>query len=152
MQTLVIFIFISILIYIYLIFYHKIDVNNILDVMHTAFVRQFIFELIPFIILFGAREMHFVNVSSAPEFFNSVVGRSMIGMIAFTFVSYILVSATPQKPNPISINTADLDDNHDDLDDHDSTNEKFSSKINKKYTRIKPNANDQQLIKYSLIH
>jgi hypothetical protein len=152
MQTLIIFLFISIIIYLYLIFYHKIDVNNILDVMHTAFIRQFIFELIPFIILFGAREMHFVNVASAPEFFNSVIGRSMIGMIAFTFVSYVLVSATPQKPNPININTAD----HDDLDDHDitdkeSTNEKFSSKINKKYTRIKPNANDQQLIKYSLI-
>lgn len=147
MQTLVIFLFISIVIYIYLIFYHKIDVNNILDVMHTAFIRQFIFELIPFIILFGAREMHFVNIASAPEFFNSVIGRSMIGMIAFTFVSYVLISATPQKSSPISINTDDLAD----LENHDITDEKFSSKINKKYTKIKPNANDNQLIKYALI-
>jgi hypothetical protein len=150
MQTLVVFLIIVLLIYSYLIFYHKIDINNILDVMHTAFIRQFIFELIPFIILFGAREMHFINVSTAPEFFNSVIGRSMLGMIAFTFVSYVVVSATPQKPNPISIKTDDHDHYDDDDDDHD-TNEKFSSKINKKYNRIKPTANDNQLIKYALI-
>jgi hypothetical protein len=149
MQTLVIFLLISILIYLYLIYYHKIDINNILDVMHTAFVRQFIFELIPFIILFGAREMHFINVASAPEFFSSVIGRSMIGMVAFTFVSYILISATPQKPSPISINTYD-EDNEDNI--NEDTNEKFSSKIIKKYNRIKPIAHDEQLIKYSLIY
>jgi hypothetical protein len=146
MQTLVIFLLISILIYLYLIYYHKIDINNILDVMHTAFVRQFIFELIPFIILFGAREMHFINVASAPEFFSSVIGRSMIGMIAFTFVSYVLISATPQKPSPISINT----DNEDNI--NEDTNENFSSKTIKKYNRIKPIAHDEQLIKYSLIY
>jgi hypothetical protein len=146
MQSLVVFLILVILIYTYLIFYHNIDINNILDVMHSAFIRQFIFELIPFIILFGAREMHFVNISTAPEFFNSVIGRSMLGMIAFTFVSYIVVSATPNKPNPISIKT----DDRDDYDDHD-TNEKFSSKIIKKYNRIKPTANDSQLIKYALI-
>jgi hypothetical protein len=149
MQPLIIFLFISILIYLYLIYYHKIDINNILDVMHTAFVRQFIFELIPFIILFGAREMHFINVASAPEFFSSVIGRSMIGMVAFTFVSYILISATPQKPSPISINT-DNEDNEDNI--NEDTNEKFSSKIIKKYNRIKPTAHDEQLIKYSLIY
>ena len=151
MQTLIIFLFISIVIYIYLIFYHNIDVNNILDVMHTAFIRQFIFELIPFIVLFGAREMHFINVASAPEFFNSVIGRSMIGMIAFTFVSYVLVSATPNKPSPISINTDDHDNHCKNILDDNDINEKFSSKINKKYNKIKPNANDNQLIKYSLI-
>ena len=150
MQTLFIFLFISIVIYIYLIFYHKIDINNILDVMHTAFIRQFIFELIPFIVLFGAREMHFVNIASAPEFFNSVIGRSMIGMIAFTFVSYVLISATPQKPSPISINTDDHEELKDILDDTD-IKEKFLSKINKKYNKIKPTANDNQLIKYALI-
>jgi hypothetical protein len=149
MQPLIIFLFISILIYLYLIYYHKIDINNILDVMHTAFVRQFIFELIPFIILFGAREMHFINVASAPEFFSSVIGRSMIGMVAFTFVYYILISATPQKPSPISINTDD-EDNEDNI--NEDPNEKFSSKIIKKYNRIKPTAHDEQLIKYSLIY
>ena len=152
MQTLVIFLFISILIYLYLIFYHKIEINNILDVMHTAFVRQFIFELIPFIILFGAREMHFINIASAPEFFSSVIGRSMIGMVAFTFVSYVLISATPQKPNPISINTDDNNTDDNDITDKEGTNENFSSKINKKYNRIKPIAHDEQLIKYSLIY
>jgi hypothetical protein len=63
--------------------------------MHAAFTRQFIFELIPFIILFSVREMKFVDISSASEFFNSIVGRSIIGMIAFTFVTFSLITPNP---------------------------------------------------------
>ena len=65
--------------------------------MHSAFTRQFIFELIPFIILFTTRELKFIDIESASNFFNSVIGRSMIGMIAFTFATYTLSSVTPNK-------------------------------------------------------
>jgi branched-subunit amino acid transport protein AzlD len=70
---------------------------NILDVMHSSFTRQFIFELIPFIILFSTREMKFIDIDSASNFFNSVIGRSMIGMIAFTFVTYSLSTVNPNR-------------------------------------------------------
>jgi hypothetical protein len=65
--------------------------------MHSAFTRQFIFELIPFIILFTTRELKFIDLQSASNFFNSVIGRSMIGMIAFTFATYTLSTVNPMK-------------------------------------------------------
>jgi hypothetical protein len=65
--------------------------------MHSAFTRQFIFEIIPFIILFTTRELKFIDVDSASSFFNSVIGRSMIGMVAFTFATYTLSSVNPHK-------------------------------------------------------
>jgi hypothetical protein len=74
--------------------------------MHASFTRQFIFELIPFIILFSVREIKFIDISSASEFFNSVVGRSIIGMIAFTFVSFSLITTTP---NPINTTIKQID-------------------------------------------
>jgi len=64
--------------------------------MHSAFTRQFIFEIIPFIILFSVREMKFVDISTASDFFNSVIGRTMIGMVAFTFVTFSLNSVNPR--------------------------------------------------------
>jgi hypothetical protein len=166
MQTLATFLLIILAIYLYLIYYHNINTNNILDVMHTAFIRQLVFELIPFIILFGTREMYLVNVASAPLFFNSVIGRSMIGMIAFTFVSYVITAATPQKPSAITVNTEnpeindddkdDDKDNHDELDKEESqylsnndTIEKFGNM--RRYKRKKPTANDTQLLRYALI-
>jgi hypothetical protein len=97
MNTIVSFLIIFSLIYSYLIFYHKIDFVNFLDVMHSAFTRQFIFELIPFIILFSTRELKFIDIDSAANFFNSVIGRSMIGMIAFTFATYTLSTVNPMK-------------------------------------------------------
>ena len=97
MHTLLSFLIIFSLIFSYLILYHKVDVTNFLDVMHSAFTRQFIFELIPFIILFTTRELKFIDLESASKFFNSVIGRSMIGMIAFTFATYSLSSVNPIK-------------------------------------------------------
>jgi hypothetical protein len=97
MHTLISFLIIFSLIFSYLILYHKIDINNFLDVMHSAFTRQFIFELIPFIILFTTRELKFIDLESASNFFNSVIGRSMIGMIAFTFATYSLATVNPMK-------------------------------------------------------
>ena len=97
MHSLTSFIIIFILIFSYLVLYHKVDTMNVLDVMHSAFTRQFIFELIPFIILFSVREMKFVDISTASDFFNSVIGRSMIGMIAFTFATYSLSTVNPMK-------------------------------------------------------
>jgi len=64
--------------------------------MHSAFTRQFIFEIIPFIILFSVREMKFVDITTASDFFNSVIGRTMIGMVAFTFVTFSLNSVNPR--------------------------------------------------------
>jgi hypothetical protein len=97
MHSLVSFLIIVVLILGYLIFYHKIDTINVFDVMHSAFTRQFIFELIPFIILFTTRELKFIDIDSASNFFNSVIGRSMIGMIAFTFATYTLSAVNPAK-------------------------------------------------------
>ena len=97
MHTLISFLIIFGLIFSYLVLYHKIDTMNVLDVMHSAFTRQFIFELIPFIILFSVREMKFVDISTASDFFNSVIGRSMIGMIAFTFATYSLSTVNAAK-------------------------------------------------------
>jgi hypothetical protein len=97
MHTLVSFLIIFSLIFSYLVLYHKVDLINVLDVMHSAFTRQFIFELIPFIILFTTRELKFIDIESAPNFFNSVIGRSMIGMIAFTFATYTLSTVNPNK-------------------------------------------------------
>lgn len=159
MQTLATFLIIILAIYIYLIYYHKIDTSNILDVMHTAFIRQLVFELIPFIILFGTREMHFINVSNATQFFNSVIGRSMIGMIAFTFVSYVIVTATPHKPSAISIHTEQIEideENHDEQDKEESQYISNNNQIEKfgnarRYKRKKPTANDTQLLQYALI-
>jgi len=100
MHTLISFLIIFVLILSYLILYHEIESMHILEVMHAAFTRQFIFEIIPFIILFSVREMKFVDISSASEFFNSIVGRSIIGMIAFTFVTFSL--AQPNINNSTS--------------------------------------------------
>lgn len=97
MHTLLSFLVIFCLIFSYLILYHKVDITNFLDVMHSAFTRQFIFELIPFIILFTTRELKFIDLQSSSNFFNSVIGRSMIGMIAFTFATYSLSSVNPIK-------------------------------------------------------
>ena len=97
MHTLSSFLIIFSLIFSYLVLYHKIDLTNVLDVMHSAFTRQFIFELIPFIILFTTREIKFIDIESAPNFFNSVIGRSMIGMVAFTFATYTLSVVNPNK-------------------------------------------------------
>lgn len=97
MYTLISFLIIFSLIFSYLIIYHKIDISNFLDVMHSAFTRQFIFELIPFIILFTTRELKFIDLKSSSNFFNSVIGRSMIGMIAFTFATYSLSTVNPLK-------------------------------------------------------
>jgi len=163
MQTLATFLFIILIIYIYLIYYHKIETNNILDVMHTAFIRQLVFELIPFIILFGTREMHLINITNATQFFNSVIGRSMIGMVAFTFVSYVITAATPQKPSAVSIHTEhseiNQDDENDEHDEHDKEESQYISnniEIEKfgnarRYKRKKPQPNDTQLLRYALI-
>ena len=97
MHTLISFFIIFSLIFSYLVLYHKVDLTNVLDVMHSAFTRQFIFELIPFIILFSTRELKFIDIESASNFFNSVIGRSMIGMIAFTFATYTLSTVNPNK-------------------------------------------------------
>jgi hypothetical protein len=163
MQTLATFLFIILIIYLYLIYYHKIETNNILDVMHTAFIRQLVFELIPFIILFGTREMHLINITNAAHFFNSVIGRSMIGMIAFTFVSYVITAATPQKPSAVSIHTEqhpeiNQDDENDEHDEQDKEESQYISnnQIEKfgnarRYKRKKPQPNDTQLLRYALI-
>jgi hypothetical protein len=97
MKTLFIFISVIIFICVYIIFYHKIDTNNFLDVIHTGFIRQFIFELIPFIILFGVRDLKFIDISNTGNFFGSLVGRSILGMIGFTFVSYAVTTVSPKK-------------------------------------------------------
>ena len=160
MQTLATFLLIIFVIYIYLIYYHKIDTTNILDVMHTSFIRQLVFELIPFIVLFGTREMHFINVTNAPQFFNSVIGRSMIGMIAFTFVSYVITAASPQKPSAVSVHTEQHieihEDEHDEQDKEESQYISNNNQIEKFgnariYKRKKPTANDTQLLQYALI-
>lgn len=96
MNTLISFLIISGTILLYLIFYHKIDIIHIFEIMHSAFSRQFIFEIIPFIILFSVREMKFIDISSASDFFNSVIGRSIIGAFAFTFVTFSLNSVNPK--------------------------------------------------------
>ena len=127
--------------------------------MHTSFIRQFVFELIPFIILFGTRDMHFINITNAPQFFNSVIGRSMIGMIGFTFVSYVITTAIPHKPSAVSVHTEqhiEIDE-----DEHDEQNKEESQYISnnqiekfgnaKNYKRKKPTANDTQLLRYALI-
>ena len=104
MHTLISFLIIFVIIFSYLILYHKIETSNLLEVMHAAFTRQFIFEMIPFIILFSVREIKFIDISTASEFFNSIIGRSIIGMIAFTFVTFSLVTTNPNTnpiPNPL---------------------------------------------------
>ena len=121
MHTLISFLIIFTLILSYLIFYHEIESMHILEVMHAAFTRQFIFELIPFIILFSLREMKFVDISSASEFFNSIIGRSVIGMIAFTFVTFSL--SAPNPPNMIKPNQTVDSDNSSKLNS-------FTSEIN----------------------
>jgi hypothetical protein len=96
MHTLISFLIVSGIILTFLVFYHKIDVEHIIEIMHSAFSRQFIFEIIPFIILFSVREMKFVDISSASDFFNSVIGRTLIGTFAFTFVTFSLNSINPR--------------------------------------------------------
>jgi hypothetical protein len=100
MKTLLIFTSVIVFICVYIIYYHKIDTYNFLDVIHTGFVRQFVFELIPFIILFGVRDMKFIDISNTGNFFGSLVGRSILGMIGFTFVSYAITTVSPKKNNP----------------------------------------------------
>lgn len=125
MHTLISFLIIFVLILSYLILYHEIESMQILEVMHAAFTRQFIFELIPFIILFSVREMKFVDISSASEFFNSIIGRSVIGMIAFTFVTFSLAQPNINNPTstPKSIDTT-IDQNN------SSKLNSFTSEIN----------------------
>jgi hypothetical protein len=102
MHPLVSFIIIFIIIISYLILYHEIQTTHILEVMHAAFTRQFIFEIIPFIILFTTREMKFIDISTTSNFFNSIIGRTLIGMIAFTFVTFSLISPpTPNNSKPV---------------------------------------------------
>jgi hypothetical protein len=162
MQTLATFLFIILIIYLYLIYYHKIETNNILDVMHTAFIRQLVFELLPFIVLFGTREMYLINVTNAAQFFNSVIGRSMIGMIAFTFVSYVITAASPQKPSAVSVHTEhtpEIEYEKDEYDEHDREESQYILNNNhiekfgnaRRYKRKKPTANDNQLLRYALI-
>jgi len=89
------FVIITLLFYFYLTRYLKIDVGHILDTMHSAFLRQLTFELIPFIIFFGMRDTTIITFTSVNDFFNSIIGRSLVGMIGFTMVSYVL-SNTPK--------------------------------------------------------
>ncbi len=111
MRVLLTFIFITIFIFTYLVFYLKVDVKNILDIMHSAFIRQLIFEIIPFFVLFNVRDISFINIASAPEFFNSVIGRSIMGMIGFTFVSYVITAVAPKKIELNNIPTDKKEDN-----------------------------------------
>ena len=129
--------------------------------MHTAFIRQLVFELIPFVVLFGTRDMYFINITNAPNFFNSVIGRSMIGMIGFTFVSYVITAATPQKPSAVSIHTEhhEIEEEENDEDEQEKEESQYISNNNeiekfgniKKYKTKKPTANDTQLLRYALI-
>lgn len=97
MKTLSTFIFVIVFICVYIIHFNKVDTYNFLDVIHTGFVRQFVFELIPFVILFGSRDMKFIDISNTANFFSSLVGRSILGMIGFTFVSYTITTVSPKK-------------------------------------------------------
>jgi hypothetical protein len=101
MKTFSIFITVVVFICIYILYYHKIETTNFLDVIHTGFVRQFVFELIPFIIMFGVRDMKFLDISNTGNFFNSLIGRSILGMIGFTFVSYAITTISPKKTPPL---------------------------------------------------
>jgi hypothetical protein len=101
MKTFSIFIAVIAFICIYILYYHKIETTNFLDVIHTGFVRQFVFELIPFIIMFGVRDMKFLDISNTGNFFNSLIGRSILGMIGFTFVSYAITTISPKKTPPL---------------------------------------------------
>jgi hypothetical protein len=81
----------------YLIYYHKIKLSNILDLTHTTFIRQIIFELIPFIVLFGIKEMQFINITSASSFFSSIIGRSIMSTVGFTIVTIVLSKLNNQS-------------------------------------------------------
>lgn len=124
MKTFSIFILVLAFICIYILYYHKIETTNFLDVIHTGFIRQFVFELIPFIVMFGVRDMKFLDVSNTGNFFNSLIGRSILGMIGFTFVSYAITTISPKKaPSLIPF----LDNNNNTLLSGGSNNiEKFS--------------------------
>ena len=147
MKTLFIFIAVIIFICVYIIFYHKIDVDNFLDVIHTGFIRQFVFELIPFIILFGAREMKFLDISNTGNFFGSLVGRSILGMIGFTFVSYAVTTVSPKKNQMIPLS----DTTPQQQNGGKQNNESFTSKLpifNNKINQIDGN---ERLLSYALI-
>ena len=101
MKTFSIFICVLAFICIYILYYHKIETTNFLDVIHTGFIRQFVFELIPFIIMFGVRDIKFLDISNTGNFFNSLIGRSILGMIGFTFVSYSITTISPKKTPPL---------------------------------------------------
>ena len=135
MKTLLIFITVLIIGCVYILFYHKIDTYNFLDVIHTGFIRQFVFELIPFIILWGVRDMKFLDITNTANFFNSLVGRSMLGMIGFTFVSYAVTTISPKKPVPL-------------IPLADNTSENFSSKTKYGQNIISGN---EKLLSYYLI-
>ena len=107
MHSLISFLIISGTILLYLTFYHNIDMIHIFEIMHSAFSRQFIFEIIPFLILFSVREMKFIDISSASDFFNSVIGRSLIGAFAFNFVTFSLNSVNPKFNLSISDKISD---------------------------------------------
>jgi hypothetical protein len=101
MKTFSIFISVLAFICIYILYYHKIETTNFLDVIHSGFIRQFVFELIPFVVMFGVRDMKFIDVSNTGNFFNSLIGRSILGMIGFTFVSYAITTVSPKKTPPL---------------------------------------------------
>jgi uncharacterized membrane protein YcgQ (UPF0703/DUF1980 family) len=84
--------------------------------MHSAFLRQLSFEIIPFIVLFGIRDVQFITITNTQDFFNSVIGRSMMGMVGFTFVSYLITSASPHKINT-SIEKKDKDEKYEKEDE-----------------------------------
>ena len=149
MKTLFIFISIMIFICVYIIYYHKIDVDNFLDVIHTGFIRQFVFELIPFIIMFGVRDMKFLDITNTANFFGSLVGRSMLGMICFTFVSYAITTVSPKKSQQM----LQLPDNNQikPLTGGKDNYESFTSKLpifNENNKRIDGN---EKLLSYALI-
>ena len=51
--------------------------------------------------MFGVRDMKFIDVSNTGNFFNSLIGRSILGMIGFTFVSYAITTISPKKTPPL---------------------------------------------------
>ena len=97
MNVLIKFIILVSVIYMYLIYYHKIDISNILDLTHTTFIRQIIFEIIPFIVLFGIKDMQFINITSASNFFSSIIGRSIMSTVGFTIVTILLTKINNQS-------------------------------------------------------
>jgi hypothetical protein len=51
--------------------------------------------------MFGVRDIKFLDISNTGNFFNSLIGRSILGMIGFTFVSYAITTISPKKTPPL---------------------------------------------------